>query len=227
MPVNHKLKTVFIHIPKCAGTSITQMLDMTTLQQMFFCGAPSMYPLTHKGYSDKFSLFEFSKLVSKPPQHFTFKEVNKILGDDIMGSYYVFTVVRNPYARLASAFNRASQRYAGQQGFGSFEEFVNTQLILPEYNRISKFQGHLETQTSYLKNESGNFDSITKIFKFETLEECYNKILDIYPGVPKLHSNASPEDYDYKTYYTDDIANTVFNFYKDDFVNFDYNTSVN
>ena len=186
-----------------------------------------MYPSTHKSYSDKFSLYEYSKLIVKPPQHFTFREVNRILGNDIMGSYYVFSVVRNPYARLASAFNRSSQRYAGQPGFTSFEDFVNTQLSLPEYNRISKFQGHLETQTSYLKNDSGNFDSITKIFKFENLEECYAKIAEIYPGVPQLHANASPEEYDYRSYYTDTTANTVYEFYRDDFDNFGYSSSVN
>lgn len=226
MPVNHKLKTVFIHIPKCAGTSITQMLDMTTLEQLFFCGSPNMYTLTHKIYADKFSLFEYSKLIVRPPQHFFLKEVSKILGNEVMNSYYVFSVVRNPYSRIVSAFNRALQRYAGQSGFDSFENFVETQLVLPEYQRISKFQGHLETQTSYLKNNDGNLDSIKKIFKFENLEECYAKITEIYPNVPFLHANASPEEYNYKTFYTDDLANKVYAFYKDDFDNFGYSPSL-
>lgn len=227
MPVNHKLKTVFIHIPKCAGTSITQMLDMTTIDQLFFCGSPTMYPSTHKNFSDKFSLFEYSKLIVKPPQHFTYREVSKILGSEIMSNYYVFSVVRNPYSRLTSAFNKAAKRYAGQSGFSSFEEFVNTQLSLPEYNRVSKFQGHLEPQTSYLINDSNNLTSFNNIFKFENLTECFTKISEIYPGIPTVHANPSPEIYDYKTYYTEELASIVYNFYKNDFDHFSYSPSIN
>ena len=67
---------------------------------------------------------------------------------------------------------------------------------------------------------------INKIFKFERLEECYNMIINIFPGIPFIHSNSASNPYDFRVFYTEDIRKKVYDFYKDDFINFGYSATL-
>lgn len=223
MPVNYRNKLIFIHIPKTAGTSITQMLDMTTLEQMYFCGTITEYVNIHKPYSQKFNLIEYTNLLCRPPQHFTYREKEKIIGKDAIKDYFVFAVVRNPYSRLVSEFVKIRERHK----IDSFNDFVDLNLYrITDYDRQFNYQGHLETQTYYLLDNDNTLNSINKIFKYENLEECYEMIKQIHPGIPFIHSNSASNPYDYRVFYTEDIRKKVYDFYKDDFVNFGYSATL-
>lgn len=224
MPLNHKLKVLFIHIPKTGGTSIIQMLDMTTQSQMNYSGNIKRYPIIHKAYLPFFSTGEYSNLLTRPPQHFTLKELKRILGNSV-DDYYKFSVVRNPYARIASEYTKLLGKKAGLPDYESFGSFVNIFLSKSEYERNLIFQGHLETQTSYLIKEDGVIDPSVQIFKLENFNECIAKIQELNPGVPVRHSNSSPS-YDYTSLYTPEIAAKVYEFYKVDFENFGYSATM-
>ena len=224
MPINKKLKVLFIHIPKTGGTSISQMLDFSTISNLNYSGSTTKYPALYKVYSDSFSLYDYVKLLTKPPQHFTNIELKKIFGSSI-NDYYKFSVVRNPYQRIASGYNKKLIKNAGSPGYEDLTAFVDKFLKTEPITRSSDFQGHLETQTSFLLDENNVIDPSIEIFKFEDLTKCFDKIRQIYPGIPNRHANASPE-YSYKSLYTDETAAKVYEFYKNDFINFGYSATL-
>lgn len=74
MVISFKKKFVFIHIPKCAGESITELL---------------LNPLNGGA---QFML-----------KHSTFSDAERILGND-MNNFKIFTVVRNPFEQVVSFY---------------------------------------------------------------------------------------------------------------------------
>jgi chondroitin 4-sulfotransferase 11 len=74
--IDHKNKIIFIHIPKCAGTSIE-------------------IALTGKDWWK-----------SHPDEkHLTAQEARKYYGEEIWNSYFKVAFIRNPFTRLISAYN--------------------------------------------------------------------------------------------------------------------------
>lgn len=224
MPINKKLKVMFIHIPKTGGTSISKMLDFSTLSNLYFRGSSVKYPSMYTEYSQFFNTSEYINLLTRPLQHFTNKELKKIFGSSI-NDYYKFSIVRNPYQKIVSGFNRRQLKNIGLPGFENLNTFIDKFLPMENITRSSRFQGHFETQTSYLLDENNVIDPSIEIFKFEDLTKCFDKIHQICPDIPNCHTNASPK-YNYKTHYTDETAAKVYEFYKEDFINFGYSATL-
>jgi len=81
MPISHTLKCIFIHIPKCAGTSIEKALNMFDNNELF-------------GYDE-------NNKIAK--QHLTSKQVLEYIPKKIFDDYFKFAFVRNPYDRAVSS----------------------------------------------------------------------------------------------------------------------------
>jgi hypothetical protein len=224
MPVNHKKKVIFVHIPKCAGTSIEKIFGMATRADLFTILPPSIKTITDE------SLFantaQFERCASKNMQHYTIKEITAVLGQSVVAEYDVFSVVRNPYTRIVSEYNYCK---AGKSRAGSaflcetFADFVNTQLQLPESRRIRRYDGHLETQASYLLNAADDLSSIDTIYRFEDLDAAIAELTDKY-NLPTLATPARSGAYtkNYAEYYTPELQETVKTFYAQDFELFNY-----
>lgn len=223
MPFNKRLKTIFVHIPKCAGTSISKSLDMTTKDNLCYNGSPANYPHLHKIYRPYFSEEEYRYVLRRPPQHFSLREVKKIIGN--VDDYFIFSVVRNPYTKLLSAFLRIKAEWPPVPEFRSLESFFDCFLMMEnnEPKLFNAYNGHVLPQWWFLLNEQGNLDDLDAIYKFENIKECYNKIQELNPGVPFPHSNKGREDQStYDSYYTPQLKEKVYNYYKKDFELFGY-----
>lgn len=216
MPINKEYKIIFVHIPKTGGTSVEQILEMSTLGS-YFTPKPSI-----ESYSlipiDKFTPEEYRMCASKNMQHLTIQELKKILDPDIYQNYKKISIVRHPYDRLVSEF-AFSQRTINRHH--SFNSFVKKGLTCPDYLRNWLYDGHLETQTSYLLNEEGNFNSLDKIYRYEDFKQCLiemNKLTgkNIYPHLYKTARKP------YQEYYSPVLQELVYDFYKEDFVNFNF-----
>jgi hypothetical protein len=89
MIINHKYKFIFIHVPKCAGTSIKRAL----------------YP-----YGDKYDQF-FGGHPDAPEgndevhKHSTALEVKRFATTERWEKYFTFSFVRNPFSRIVSLYN--------------------------------------------------------------------------------------------------------------------------
>lgn len=225
MPVSHKHKIIFIHIPKCAGTSVESVLFKSS--DIFLPKDKEMYFYT-EGLTptklaslplEKFTDEEYRICASKNMQHYTYKELAKILPENILNSYQKIAVVRNPYDRLVSEYHFCEGSVKIHK---NFNDFVKTALNLEKYKRNWLYDGHLETQTSYLINEKNSFNSIDKIFKFENLNECF-EYLNLFTSIKqKPHARRSNNRDSFEKYYTSELKEIVYNFYKEDFINFNY-----
>jgi hypothetical protein len=184
-------KCIFVHIPKTGGLS----LEMTSIfddQRQF----------TKEFVGDHTTALEFRR---KYPEEFL--------------EYFKFTIVRNPYSRLVSAFNFLSKEGVGneydthiakqyfQQFQGNFHEFC-LQMLTPEF--ASKIK-HLRPQYQFLcdgdekilvdfvgKQENYLVDT-WKIFKklnlpfefnYRNISQKKQSIEDYYPPEVKTHVEA-------------------------------------
>ena len=223
MPYNKRLKIVFIHIPKCAGTSIDKSLDMTTRNDLCYNGSPTTYPFLNKQYVKYFQNEELKSILRRPPQHFSLREVKKILGS--FDDYFVFSVVRNPYNKLVSAYLRIRSEWPKIPEFESLAKFVDCFLTLKdgEPQLFYAYNGHVLPQWWYLLNEEKNLQDLDAIYRFENLQECYKKIQEINPGVHLSHSNKGKFDpHSYDSHYTPELRDKVYNYYRKDFELFGY-----
>lgn len=217
MPISYTHKIIFIHVPKCAGTSIETILQTGKEENFFTTGLPSssITLLPQEKFTDR----EYRLCASKNRQHYTYRELAKILPQNVLNSFKKISVVRNPYDRLVSDYHF----YDGAlKCHKDFEEFVKNVLNLEEYKRVWLYDGHLETQTSFLINEQGNFNSIDKIFKFENLDECFEYLSTITGKLEKVRARVTTNRKPWEEYYTPELKELVYNFYKEDFINFNY-----
>jgi len=212
MPVSTTYQILFIHIPKTAGSTIDYYLKLGDLNVDRWFYFTNISP-------EKFLPEEYRLCISKPLQHLTYREMAKILPGNILEGYKKFTIVRNPYDRLVSEYY-FSQKHV--RIYKNFEEFVKKALHLDLFTRVWLFDGHLETQTSYLINENKNFQSIDYIFKYENIDECFQYLKNITNKDVTQHLRKSLERKKFQEYYTPELKQIVQEFYKEDFINFNY-----
>ena len=225
MPINRYYKTFFVHIPKCAGTSIEKIMDMSTLNDYFSYGRIKN-SIIHVP-SEKFNGDEYLNCVNKCPQHMTYDEMCKVI--DGVDKFFKFSVVRNPYSRLVSEYEyykslikiaSVSEKARSSRSIicthaDTFANLINC-LDYEKAKRIELFDGHLETQTSYLKNFCG------KIYRFENIDEVMNDLKKYSPVTIVPHSRKRESDKPYMEYYTPELLEKVKKFYIEDFTNFNY-----
>ena len=218
MPLNKIYNILHVHIPKCAGTSIENILDVSTAEHFYTTEKNNTF--LQKTDIDAFSDIEYRMCMSKSMQHYSLLELKKILGVEEFSKYRKITVVRNPYDRLVSAYHFSVFGYKHNV---PFSEFVFNSLSMNPATRNWLYDGHLETQFSYLANERGDLLDIDKIYKFENIDECISDLLTLTGKNKFPHILKSTDKMDFLSYYTPEIKKNVYNFYKIDFDSFGYN----
>jgi chondroitin 4-sulfotransferase 11 len=104
MPISHVYRTIFVHIPKTAGTSVESVLGM---------------------HGDKADIgirpyfnqqIDREHLYGQDLQHMTAADLKQVLQQDgIFDSYFKFAIVRNPWDRLVSVFAWTNLKWANAQ----------------------------------------------------------------------------------------------------------------
>ena len=178
--ISHKHKCIFIHIPKCAGSSIrdfyfdTPNLDWTT---------PN-YDLLY-GWCPKRKIHL---------QHATSKQLieTELISEDVWNNYYKFTFLRNPWDRAYSSYLWVMR---DRKIKDSFENFILAKglfkNVLTNEEVKSNRACHIWQQTDFF-NIDGSY-KLDFIGHFETLREDImqiNKKLSIDKNF-KQHSNKS------------------------------------
>lgn len=138
---------------------------------------------------------------------------------------FKFTFVRNPFARTVSCYrnkiegkNPPRLRYykvIGLEKDYGFGEYVRAIATIPD----EWAERHFATQ--YFQIYDHGKCLVDYIGRFENLHEEYEKIRQKYGLEPLEHKNASSV-YDYRDYYTEELAELVYNRYRIDFETFDY-----
>ena len=109
---------LFLHIPKCGGTSVEQSFLKAG------CYIKLHDRIDHQGQE-----LLTNKLIYKcPSQHFHYAILEKFLDFRIFRD--VFALVRNPYSRLASEYRFVSGRVGGSPQQFDIDRWVNLVLML-------------------------------------------------------------------------------------------------
>ena len=90
--ISYEKRCIFIHIPKCGGTSIENIIWPDTEQRTernLWMGFVSKY---HNKYQ------------TGGLQHLLARQVLEEVGKDVFDSFYKFVIVRNPWDRIVSQF---------------------------------------------------------------------------------------------------------------------------
>lgn len=209
--ISHKHKCIFIHIPKAAGTSVERFLrDIDS-------DIPAKV-LRKRGFSHFFN-------------------------DHL--DYYVFSFVRNPYDRLVSAWKWGQLKFEkegdlpfyNKERAVSFEEYVllttdldyrkdhkNLWSEYDEYHTLPQFEFFPQLNGGHYFTDKINSDfTCDFIGRFEDLNKDFEKVCEDL----NMLEYQLPHAYNSKTFkvnssWTDELKDKVYNYYKNDFDLFEY-----
>lgn len=170
MIVNNSFGFVFIHIPKTAGTSVSQYLSAVNGPLDLEIGGTEFGECIQPFYARKYGI---NKHASIKKLRSTITCLNNL--DD----YYFFSFVRNPYQRLLSVYHflRKWDDYNPElknvmHRFTSFNEFVESGL----YSKFPGPDGMFRPQCTWLLNAEGSVCPSIETFKVEDMPTAVNRI---------------------------------------------------
>ena len=159
--ISYKHNFIFVHIPKCAGTSIENYLvplEGKHDPREIFLPYSHYVPGEHGPYKKPFEV----------PQHYTLQSIKDILysrgESDFYNNAFKFSVVRNPWDRMVSEmsfFTKIFNTKHSIQGLCSTEHVSNHRFDI--------------NQVDFLTVE-GKID-VDKVIKFENVQNGFTEIL--------------------------------------------------
>ena len=201
--ISHTHKFIFIHIPKCGGTSI---------ERAFKIDAGKFDPniLTGRSQDTTWSTTGPGSLYHDWLQHTTLKEMQvnfKINTKD----FFTFTCVRNPWDRLVSSFfyeQRFNSKLTSFKNFIKKPTYANNQHSLSQYEYVIDY-----------KDRPG----VDFIMRLETLQKDFDIACDKI-GIARKelpHINKSKHKH-YTEYYDEETREIVAEKYAKDIEYFGY-----
>lgn len=212
----NKMKKLFIWIPRTGGTSIWAAIDSKETAKT---RTSQRIVHTRQWYSNvDITTFEHQGFKSLPQ---AIREAYTPETTD------VFTVVRNPWDRLVSIYERLrTGRIDEQRALKTmciydmtFEGYVREFVLLNLHSKVnSPYReggwSFANPQVSWI-NSYLQPDAI-RVFRFEKLQEVFDWL-----GLPICHHNAVSHK-PYQEYYTPELRDAVGEFYKQDIETFSY-----
>jgi sulfotransferase famil protein len=167
--ISHKHKCIFIHIPKCAGTSIESALGhfdnysgrgMQDHRSIRMIEKPLISPHI---FMSKENIFEALRSI-KYKYSTTINPLNKLtVTRNQFQSYFKFTFIRNPWSRAYSWYKNIMRDEIHKKNLK-----ITRQLSLHEFLQLYSGKGYLRPQIYWIKNFSGAIP-LDYIGRFENL----------------------------------------------------------
>jgi Sulfotransferase family len=206
----HKKKIIFIHIPKCAGTSITN----------YYFDSPNL-DWREPNYD---LLFGWCPKRGIHLQHATPKQLieTNLISEENWESYFKFSFVRNPWDRAYSDFLWIKK---DSRVKGTFRQYL---LKMGEFDKIfshnseKEYRGdHLLAQTDFVNDEY----LLDFVGKFENLNSDIKKInkIIVFDKIFDIHNKRRLNKYKhYSLFYTNKKKKLLENIFKYDIEKFGY-----
>ena len=225
MIVNHTHKFIFVHVPKSAGTSVTELFSQYSGYRDLEVGGTALGESLQNEFKKRYGL----------TKHATASEIRAIVGADSWGTFFSFGIVRNPYARAQSTFH-FMKRWRGNKEMDRLKFLENmpdfrTFALSPKLQR-KQFHRLLWSQTQWLCDEAGKL-LVTQVGHLESLDEDLKRIQDEIPGLPvrprvtlaapkRNKSDADDEALNKLLSDEPEVEQALFEAYRDDFETFGY-----
>ena len=216
--ISHKHKLIFIHIPKCAGTSIEIALGLTPRDAPF-------------GYQDHRTLVDhqpvsWRHLLTQPGINSYFRKrkyrrhpnpsVKAALTTRQFQDYRKFAVIRDPWSRALSFYNStndasASERVDPHERKLGFYRFLQANIG----------RGFLKSQLHWLQKVDGTLgvDTLLRFDSLQTEWSSFTKDLGFALNLPHtLHRNASTQH----DLFTDEAALLIEEYYSAEIDRFNF-----
>jgi len=212
MIINHSLRLIFLHVPKTAGTSVSNWLTEYTGWNDIELGGTHYGEQMQEIYGRRFKLHKHSPA----------GQVRQVVGGELWRRYFKFAIVRHPMDRLVSAYQFYQEwdhpGVAPAKECRDIEAFLRSPYFDKDHRNCTRATG---SQALFLDTQGAA--PVDKICRFETLEEDIAAVAHrLGIGPPTLpHANRSRRG-TYEDYFapvTKDLAQTI---YLRDFETFGY-----
>lgn len=210
MPISRDSEFIFIHVPKCAGTSINFALQSA--------GAK----LDLHGQASRAQREKFGEVWL---QHLPAAVIAKNFPYE-WKMFYKFTFVRNPWDWLVSLYHYRLR--LGREGhlpshFSSSPSRDEMKAFKAWVELLCRQRPGMKRGASYYLTDSAGVIGVDFVGRFETLERDFNSVcsrLNIRATLPLKNCS---QHLDYRLYYDDYLIKLVAETYKDDVSMFSYN----
>ncbi len=221
--ISHQYKCIFLHIPKCAGTSIEKVFG-------------HLDGYTGRGGQDHRSLRMIENPMSalqmfSSPQNirevvrrfrYDYRENSNVnnklkVTPEQFRDYYKFTIVRNPWARVFSWYHNVMRDPVHLQNHG-----ISKEITLPDFLKRYVGKNMLRPQTYWIKNFNGQV-ALDCIIRFENIDSEYKDVANALqvPNIelPRLNKGRTQN---YQEYYDNAAINLVLKTYQEEIDMFGY-----
>ena len=226
--ISHKYKCVFIHIPKCAGTSIESALGH--LDNHNGRGGQDhrsirMIEQPWMNFNAITSKENIAEILRRPKHQYSKKVLNPknkyTLTKEQYDSYFKFTIIRNPWARAFSLYKNVMNDEIHKKNLK-----ITKDLSLREFLNLYAGKGMLRPQVYWIKNFEGKI-SLDYIGRFENLSEDVHEIFKkLQLENIKLPHKIKGTGKDYREIYDDESIQIVSEVYKEEIRMFNYTFNI-
>ncbi|WP_019503967.1 sulfotransferase family 2 domain-containing protein [Pleurocapsa sp. PCC 7319] len=231
MHISYADNFLFIHTPKCAGSSIQQALKITIFKSVFKFKKSAYELLIHEIDQGFFinalrNPFTYDNVTNKVGRHAWAKRLKRELGDEKYSKLFKFAFVRNPWDWEVSWYKYISKSHAPiYQNHPiksmSFEEYI--EWITNDTTKSSR--KYLRSQKNIITDEKGKI-IVDFVGRFENLQSDYNKICQIIDlpttKLPGRNKSQKKKTKTYKDYYNDKTKDLIYNYHREDIDLFGY-----
>tara|TARA_B100001750_G_C15384369_1_gene534128 strand:+ start:169 stop:810 length:642 start_codon:yes stop_codon:yes gene_type:complete len=207
--ISNKSKFIFFHLPKNAGTSVS---DLLLRNENFYYSRICISKIL-KNFTKKDNIFfdSYEKKLLFFRSHETLKYMESVLSPKIFNDYYKFAVVRNPFGRFVSRYNYTKKNFNNNDL--KFNEFLQKHI---------KSNYMTDRQYEFLLNNKNQI-GVDKILRFENINNDLETISDKIKVNLKDFNKLNSSTFDnYRDYYDDDTKRIVEKFCKKDLDYFNY-----
>jgi hypothetical protein len=204
---------IFVHIPKTGGTALSLALEGRAMKDDILIGD------TPKARRRRGRLKDLSP-AGRLWKHSTLADIDGVVGADELDAMFLFTLVRNPWDRMVSYYHWLRDQNFDHPAVGIAKGSDFAGFLTHPFTRESIRNA---PYGSYLRDAAGR-ERPVHFIRLEHLDEDLGA-LEAHLGFALTdipHANRSDRRADYRSYYSDDLADRVAELCREDIDRFGY-----